>query len=94
MLLQLHGLINNVRQQMKRVELSMCTHSSLAWMCSGLKGWDKRLIISDRAHIGESSGRPLEGVCVRARGAKDAKKSARGPVLLSLRCLLSLLRSV
>lgn len=50
---------------MKHVELSACTHSSLAWMCSGLKGWDKRLIISDRAHIGKSSWCPLEVISVR-----------------------------
>lgn len=86
-------IINNGRQRMKRVELSTCAHSRLAWMCSGLKGWDKRLIISDRAHIGKSSpgapwrlfvsgyGGGVDCVCVFVR------RNVHVRALLSLRCV-------
>lgn len=86
-------IINNGRQRMKRVELSTCAHSRLACMCSGLKGWDKRLIISDRAHIGKSSpGAPWRLFVSGYRGRGRlclrvcAKKCARASAALSEVC--------
>lgn len=33
----------------------MYSRDSSVFVCVGVKGWEKRLIISDRAHIGKSS---------------------------------------